>query len=116
MSKRRSIKPKKDVSVIGMIVGLGMVFIGITKAIPDTGEFGVVWTFVAAGITLANAVDIFSKNGVTSFLIDVEEDDSNNEKEEEIDEKLIKIKALKDEEIISAEEYEAKKKEILSNK
>lgn len=116
MFKRGKVKPNKGISVIGMIAGVGMVFIGITKAIPDTGAFGVVWTLVAIGIAAANAINVFSENGSASFQIDVENNDSCQEKEQTFDEKLRKIKALKDDGIISEEEYEVKRKEILSDK
>ncbi|WP_459480893.1 SHOCT domain-containing protein [Clostridium saccharoperbutylacetonicum] len=116
MSKRGRVKPNKGVSAIGMIAGIGMVFIGITQAIPDTGSFGVVWTFVAAGIAVVNAFNFFSENGGTSIVIDVEDNDFDKEKEQDFDEKLRKIKALMDDGIISREEYEAKRKEILNEK
>lgn len=116
MPKRGRVKPNKGISAVGMIAGIGMVFIGVTKAIPDTGAFGVVWTLIAAGIAVVNAVNIFSENGGTSIVIDVEEDDSGKEKGQDFDEKLRKVKALMDDGIISREEYEAKRKEILNEK
>ncbi|AJH01419.1 hypothetical protein LF65_04890 [Clostridium beijerinckii] len=108
MSKRGRVKPNKSISIIGMVAGAGMTYIGITQAIPDTGAFGVVWTLVAIGIGVANAINVFSENGVASFQIDFEDNES--------DEKLRKIKGLKEDGIISEEEYEAKRKEILSEK
>lgn len=116
MPRKGKIKPNKGVSVIGMIAGVGMVVIGITQVIPDAGLFGVVWTLVAVGIAVVNAINMFTENGVASFQIDIEDNDSYQEKEQSFDEKLRKIKALKDDGIISEEEYEVKRKEILRDK
>ncbi|WP_026888176.1 SHOCT domain-containing protein [Clostridium beijerinckii] len=116
MSKRGRVKPNKSISIIGMVAGAGMTYIGITQAIPDTGAFGVVWTLVAIGIGVANAINVFSENGVASFQIDVEDNESDEGKYKNFDEKLRKIKGLKEDGIISEEEYEAKRKEILNEK
>lgn len=46
--------------ILSLAVGVIMVIIGITVVIPSAGLFGVLWTLVAAGITVANALPLFS--------------------------------------------------------
>lgn len=116
MFKRGRVRPSKGASIVGMIVGLIFVFIGITIAIPSVGLFGVFWTLIAVFITASHAYNVFSEKGFSQYQIDVEVNDSYHEKVEGFDEKLRKLKALKDDGLINEEEYEVKRKEILNSK
>lgn len=116
MYKRGRVRPSKSSSVLGMIVGGIFVIIGVTTVIPLAGGFGILWTLVALGITISHAYNVFSEKGFSGYQIDIEESDSYQKKEEGFDEKLRKLKALKDDGLLNDEEYEMKRKEILKDK
>lgn len=116
MFKRGRVRPSKGASIVGMIGGIIFILIGITTVIPMAGLFGVFWTLVAVVITCSHAYNVFSEKGFSRYQVDVEVTDSYQGKEESFDEKLRKLKALKDDGLINEEEYEVKRKEILNDK
>jgi hypothetical protein len=116
MYKRGRVRPSKGSSIVGMIGGIIFVLIGITVAIPMAGLFGVFWTLIAVVITGSHAYNAFSEKGLSHYQVDVELTESCERKEESFDEKLRKLKALKDDGLLSDEEYELKRKEILNDK
>lgn len=116
MFKRGRVRPSKGSSIVGMIVGIIFIIIGLTTAIPMGGLFGVFWTLIAVVITCSHAYNIFSEKGLSQYQVDVELTDSYEKKDESFDEKLRKLKALKDDGLLSDEEYERKRKEILNEK
>lgn len=116
MFKRGRVKPSKGSSIVEMIGGIIFILIGVTIAIPMVGPFGIFWTLMAVVITGSHAYNVFSEKGFSQYQVDVEVSDSYQEKAESFDGKLRKLKALKDDGLISEEEYELKRKEILSDK
>lgn len=119
MRKNIKIKPSKQASIPGFIVGIVFVLIGIFTVIPNGGFFGVIWTIVALIITISHGVNIFTDKGMPTEEIYIEsyEDENKNIKEEkelDFEEKLRKLKSLKDDGIISENEYETKRVEILN--
>ncbi len=98
------------------LVGLGFVVIGVTEVIPSGGgAFGAVWTLMACcfvGIGIYGAV---SKNGLYGLHRDfgLEITDEDPGAEESAEERLKKLQALYDQRLITAEEYETKRQEIL---
>ena len=116
MFKRGRVRLSKGASIVGMIGGLIFVLIGVTTAIPSAGLFGAFWTLIAVVITGAHAYNVFSEKGLSQYEVDVETGDSYEKKDETFDEKLRKLKGLKDDGIISEEEYEVKRREILNDK
>jgi hypothetical protein len=116
MYKRGRVRPSKSASVGGMIVGIIFVIIGITEAIPHVGLFGIFWTLVAVYITGSHAYNVFSEKGISQYQVDVEVTDTYQSKQDSFDDKLRKLKALKDDGLINDEEYEAKRNEILCDK
>lgn len=124
MRRNIKIRPSKQASIPGFIVGLIFVGIGIFVAIPNVGAFGVLWTGVAIVITITNGINAFGSKGIPSEEIYIEDDyeynDSINKenlykREIDFEEKLRKLKSLKDDGIISDVEYEMKRTEILNN-
>jgi uncharacterized membrane protein (DUF106 family) len=116
MFKRGRVRPSKGSSIVGMIVGVIFIFIGVSTFIPMAGLFGVLWTLMAVVITGSHVYNIFSEKGLSEYQVDVEVVDSYQKREESFDEKLRKLKALKDDGLINEEEYETKRKEILNDK
>jgi len=116
MFKRGRVRPSKGSSIVGMIVGVIFIFIGVTTFMPMAGLVGVFWTLMAVVITGSHVYNIFSEKGLSEYQVDVEVVDSSQKREESFDEKLRKLKALKDDGLINEEEYETKRKEILNDK
>lgn len=123
--KKIRVKPSKSQSILGLIVGLIFVFIGITT-ISQMGAFGIAWTVIAIVITVTHGMNVFSDKGVTTEVIEVSSENDLDringlkvEKVEEkynFDEKLRKLKKLRDDGVLSELEYQIKKKEILEEK
>lgn len=126
MKKNIRIKPSKSQSTLGFIVGLIFVFIGVFVAIPSSGLFGVLWTLIAIVITVTHGMNAFGNKGVATEVIEISSEDDlkidgelrkeNVEEEYNFDEKLRKLKELRDDGILSNLEYERKKQEILNEK
>lgn len=126
MKKNIRIKPSKSQSILGFIVGLIFVFIGVFVAIPSFGLFGVLWTLIAIVITVTHGMNAFGNKGVATEIIEISSEDDlkidrdlrkeNVEEEYNFDEKLRKLKELRDDGILSNLEYERKKQEILNEK
>jgi hypothetical protein len=116
MLKSGRVRPSKSSSIVGMIVGIIFIFIGVTTGLTMAGAFGVFWTLGVVVMTGFHAYNVFSEKGFSEYQVDVEVTDSYQVKEESFDEKLRKLKVLKDDGLINEEEYEAKRKEILSDK
>lgn len=125
MKKKIRVKPSKSQSVLGLIVGLIFVFIGITT-ISQMGAFGIAWTVIAIVITVTHGMNVFSDKGVVTEVIEFNSendlDSINGFKAEKIeekynfDEKLKKLKKLRDDGVLSELEYQIKKQEILEEK
>ena len=116
MFKRGRVRPSKGSSIVGMIGGATFILIGVTTVIPMAGLFGVFWTLIAVVITGSHAFNVFSEKGFSHYQVDVEVTDTYQEKGESFDDKLRKLKVLKEDGLITEEEYEIKRKEILSDK
>lgn len=126
MKKNIRIKPSKSQSMLGFIAGLIFVFIGVFVAIPSFGLFGVLWTLIAIVITVTHGMNAFGNKGVATEIIEISSEDDlkidrdlrreNIEEEYNFDEKLRKLKELRDDGILSNLEYERKKQEILNEK
>lgn len=124
MRRNIKVKPSKQSSTVGFIGGLIFVLIGIFIAIPNFGLFGLFWTGVAVLITITHGVNAFGEKGIPTEEIYIEDDYDHNiqvsrekseEKEMDFEEKLRKLKALKDDGIISDVEYEMKRVDILNS-
>lgn len=139
MSKKIHVRPGKTQSKGGFVVGILFCIIGVFVAIPTFGLFGVVWTGVAVYITYVNYRNGFTDKGIASQVIEVEEDgqdvtvtkypgygtysyhmeDDSSESGpsvgEDIEGRLKKLQELYNQGLITYEEYEQKKKDILED-
>jgi hypothetical protein len=110
--RRVRVKPSKSQSLVGMIAGGIFVVIGFS-VILNFGLFGIVWTLFAVIIMGMNAYNFFSKEGVASWEIDVNADHDSFVQEDDFEEKLRKLNRLKEEGLITENEFEAKRNEIM---
>jgi len=122
MPKRIKVKPSKPASLFGMILGIIFVFIGFSVAIPAAGLFGVLWTLVAVAITGFQAYYLLSDRAVASWEIDLDDgcNEGSNEQSksasDDFEVKLRKLHRLKEDGLITEEEFKEKREEILREK
>ena len=119
MSRGR-IKPGIGPSLIGMIVSVLFVILGLTVFIPVTNAagfpasvFAIMWTVIAAASTLYYGINLFRRGGVSSYDIDVETTPAEATDEPDFDQKLRKLAQLKQDGLLSNEEYLAKRAELM---
>ena len=108
--KRIKVKPGRRQSMVGFFAGIVFCLIGLFVVIPGAGLFGVFWTLLAVVITVSN--------GMNAFIDDHEMDlprgrDAAHERKAEIEERLKAAEELYQSGMITSEEYQDKRKEIL---
>lgn len=132
MSKKIHVRPGKSQSKLGFVVGIVFCLIGVFVVIPTFGLFGIIWTAVAGLITFSHYRNGFTDKPINSKVIEIEENgeavtvtthkgfqsysydiESSKPKQEDAEERLRKLVNLYTQSLITREEYEQKKKEIL---
>jgi len=113
MAKKIHVRPGKGQSKFGFVVGIIFCLIGLFVAIPVFGLFGILWTAVAGYITFVNYRNGFTDKQIDSHVIEVDENGTVEEEKESVEERLRKLTDLYAQSLITREEYEQKKKEIL---
>lgn len=120
MSKNIRVKPGKGQSMTGFFGGLVFCGIGLFVVIPTFGAFGIVWTLFAVIITVTNGINAFSDKGIASHEITIE-DDFNGYNQEGIDSvkssevRLNELQSLYEKNMITSDEYQEKRKQILED-
>ena len=128
MKRRRvTYRPSKAQGAFGVVVGVVFVLIGLFMVIPVFGPFGILWTLMAVGITAMNAYQAFGK-GYAGPQITIEEDEEPrrapsspaSETHDHIPStaldakgRLEQLKELKEAGLLTQEEYDKKRQEIL---
>ena len=119
MSKKIYVKPSKSQSKIGFFAGLIFCLIGVFLVIPTFGIFGIFWTLIAVLITYSAWRGGFSEKGVAHSVIEIEDTDdtaqNRSNTKETVEERLKSLRSLYDQQFVTKEEYEQKKKEILKD-
>ena len=136
MSKKIHVRPGKGQSKFGFVVGIIFCLIGLFFAIPTFGLFGILWTAVAGYITYVNYRNGFTDKQIDSHVIEIDEngddvtvtshtgfggrtytvegnDRTQKYDEESAEERLRVLTNLYVQSLITREEYEQKKKDIL---
>lgn len=130
MSKRIHVRPGKGQSKMGFGVGIIFCLIGVFMVIPIFGPFGIFWTAIAGWITYVNYKNGFTNEQIDSHVIEIEDDgrdvtvtkhgayqsysyNTEATPEEDTEARLKKLQSLYNQSLITYEEYEQKKKEIL---
>lgn len=112
--KNIRVKPGKAQSAMGFAVGILFVIIGLFVATPTFGLFGLIWTGVALAITVVNGLNAFGKKGVPTMEI-YSEEDGGDETGRAPEERLQALQRLYDQRLITTEEFEQKRAEILKD-
>lgn len=132
MSKKIHVRPGKTESKIGFIAGLLFCLLGVIVVIPIFGMFGVIWTAIAGLITYSHYRNGFTDSPIDNHVIEIDEDGSDRtivthkkgigqyfeieddtKSEDDVEIRLVKLQTLYHQDLITQEEYEQKKKEIL---
>ena len=131
MARRRRVtyRPSKAQGAFGVIWGGIFVVIGLVFVIPSFGPFGVLWTLAALAITVMNGVRAFGK-GYVGPEIHIEEEGEtpppppapSEQTHDHISsmalgakERLEQLEALKDAGLVTDQEYQKKRSEILDD-
>ena len=137
MAKKIHVRPGKGQSKFGFIVGIIFCLIGLFVVIPTFGLFGIIWTAVAGYITFVHYRNGFTDKQIDSHVIEIDEngedvtvitqtgfgrhsyevvgkmDDPDVSKHESAVDRLRELNSLYTQALITREEYDQKKKEIL---
>jgi hypothetical protein len=107
---RKNIKVKlgKKQSEIGFFAGIAFVILGVVVAIPTFGLFGIIWTCLAGFICYSYYKNAYTDEGMPAYEISIDEDVS------QIEERLKKLDHLYNNGLITRDEYDEKRKEILN--
>ncbi len=130
MRRRRvRVQPSKPAMILSLFVGIIFVLVGIFIAIPTFGLFGIFWTFIAVFITLSNAAPLFGKEGHTRQII-IEDDEDTDSSDpfdplrqvqyptstpyvSDAEQRLQELQNLYNKGLITRDEYDAKRAEII---
>jgi hypothetical protein len=107
------VKPSRPQAALGMMVGIVFIGIGLFVAIPTFGVFGIFWTLVAGAITVFHAMNVFSQRGLAHTEIEVRKGAGLPEDELPFDERLRRLERCRQDRLISEEEYQRKRQEII---
>ena len=122
--KRVTYRPSKTGSILGGVVGVIFVLIGLFVVIPTFSMgggfgaiFGVFWTILAAVIAGTNFYQAFGK-GYIGPEIHIEEEGKSEHAQDapapgDAQARLTELRQLYDQRLITQEEYEQKRREIL---
>ena len=136
MRRRRvTYRPSKAMGAFSVVWGGIFVLIGLVVVIPIFGPFGILWTLAALGITVMNGLHAFGKTYVGPE-IRIEDEEGGGEgagpawqerpasapevhdhipsTAPDARERLEQLNSLKEAGLLTQEEYDQKRKEILS--
>jgi hypothetical protein len=100
---------------MGMVVGIVFIGIGVAFGIPTFGAFGVLWTLVAAAITVFHAINVFSESGVSDTEI-IEDAGRPSGEPLPFDERLRRLELLQKDGLLTDEEYRRKRAELMDER
>lgn len=118
--KRVTYRPSKGESVFAGVVGAIFVLIGLFFVIPTFGPFGILWTLVAAGIAGMHLYRAFGSKYIGPE-ISIEDEEAGGQDgtapsstpRPSAEARLKQLEDLRDKRLITANEFEEKRKEIL---
>ena len=121
MSRRKvTYRPSKAGSVMGGVVGCIFMLIGLFVIIPQFSMaggfallFGIAWTVIAAIMTIVNFYQGFGKKYMGPEIHIEEDGVSADQSKGTPQQRLEQLQSLYDRRLITQEEYEQKRQEIL---
>ena len=114
MRRRMRYRPSRANCIFGGIVGIIFTCIGLFVAIPAAGAFGVLWTLIALAMTIYQFAMAAGKVSAGSWSIEEEDEGRDGAPGgKSAQDRLTELQNLYDRRLITQEEYEAKRQEIL---
>ncbi len=132
MAKKIHVRPGKSQSKAAFIVGIVFCLIGLFVVIPTFGIFGILWTAAAGWIAYSHYRNGFTDKPIDTRVIEIEDNaekltvttnpgfqsysyevEGSKSGQEDTEERLRKLLSLYEQALITRDEYEKKKKEIL---
>lgn len=132
MAKKIYVRPGKTQSKVGFGVGIIFCLIGLVVVVPTFGLFGIFWTAIAGWITYSNYRSGFTDKPIDSRVIEIEDDgenmtvtsrtgfetysysaESTGSDSGDVEARMKRLQSLYDQALITRDEYERKRKEIL---
>lgn len=110
--RRMRYQPSKSQSIFSGVVGIIFCLIGLFVVIPTFGLFGLLWTGIAVFITIHNFAMASGKASMGSYVIE-EEGAAPSSGEPTAEQRLQELRSLYDQRLITQEEYDQKRQEIL---
>lgn len=123
--KRVTYRPSKGESVFAGIVGVIFVLIGLFVVVPAFGPFGILWTLLAGGIAGLHLYRAFGDKYIGPEIRIEDEEGTDPAGETPADapppaapqpsaeDRLRRLEDLREKRLITANEFEEKRKEIL---
>ena len=112
--RRMRYQPSKSQSIFTGVVGVIFCLIGLFVVIPTFGPFGLLWTGVAVFITVSNFMAAAGKKAfMGSYVIEEEEGSALSPDAPSAEQRLQELRSLYDQRLITQEEYDRKRQEIL---
>ena len=111
--RRMRYQPSKGQCIFSGIVGIIFCLISFTVVLPTFGIFGLAWTAIAVAITVSSFMQAAGKKGFMGSYVIEEENTSDSQNTQSAEERLKELQRLYDQRLITAEEYETKRQEIL---
>ncbi len=108
-----NVRPGKAASVLGVLAGLLFGLLGVVMVIPIFGLFGVIWTLFALGMAAFYAYNLMSASGSSLLEVDVSPT-SPDSASLDPEARLRRLDRMRDEGLITADEYTAKRAAILA--
>ena len=116
MRRRMRYRPSRANCIFGGIVGIIFTCIGLFVAIPAAGAFGVLWTLIALAMTVYQFAMAAGKVSAGSWSIEEEDEGRDGAPGgKSAQDRLTELQNLYDRRLITQEEYEAKRQEILKD-
>ena len=116
MRRRMRYRPSRANCIFGGIVGIIFTCIGLFVAIPAAGAFGVLWTLIALAMTIYQFAMAAGKVSAGSWSIEEEDEGRDGAPGgKSAQDRLTELQNLYDRRLITQEEYEAKRQEILKD-
>ena len=117
MARNIRVRPGKQQSIVGAVAGALFVILGVVVVIPTFGLFGLIWTLFAVMIAGTNIYNATSDKGVATHEIVIEDEPVESSTYQGYGsspkERMEDLKSLYNSGLISKEEYEEKRREIL---
>jgi hypothetical protein len=98
------------------IIGTLFLLFGIVYVLPDGGMFGIFWVVVVAAFTIYYFANAISDQGLSLYTFDMDRGQGSGEDEPDFETKLRSLEALRQDGLISEEEYQEKRQEIMDQK